>query len=213
MTTSQQLSLWADSIRDMSATGLKHSKSTYDTDRYQALQTMSMQMMAAAGGLPDEALEPLRASLFSRHSPVCAGGGAVIDDDGRILLMQRSDNGTWAMPGGGLEVGETPAEGAVREVFEETGVVSKPTALVGIFDSRLCGTASLQHLYHVLFLCTPVAGQTSPRASKHANEVLDAAWFAESDLPNELCPGHDVRIPVAYSVWHGRTRAFFDGDA
>ena len=48
MTTSQQLSLWADSIRDMSATGLKHSKSTYDTDRYQALQTMSMQMMAAA---------------------------------------------------------------------------------------------------------------------------------------------------------------------
>jgi 8-oxo-dGTP pyrophosphatase MutT (NUDIX family) len=46
----------------------------------------------------------------------------VIDPQGRILLMQRTDDRKWAMPGGGLEVGETPAAGVVREAFEETGV-------------------------------------------------------------------------------------------
>ena len=75
------------------------------------------------------------------------GDAAVIDDDGRILLVQRADNSKWAMPGGAMEVSETPAEGVVREAFEETGVRCEVVALVGVFDSRLCGTISRHHLY------------------------------------------------------------------
>jgi ADP-ribose pyrophosphatase YjhB (NUDIX family) len=81
------------------------------------------------------------------------GDGAVIDPDGRLLMDRRADNGMWAMPGGALEVGETPAEGVVWEVLEETGVHCRPVAMVGVFDSRLCGTESRHHLYHFVFLC------------------------------------------------------------
>lgn len=80
----------------------------------------------------------------------------MIDDKGQILLIQRADNGKWAMPGGAFEVGETPAEGVVRETLEETGVPCRAMSLVGVFDSRFCGTTSRHHLYHFVFLCEPL---------------------------------------------------------
>ena len=86
MITSQQIALWADQLRDMSTTGLRHSASVYDTDRYREVQNISLEMLAAASGREPEELEPLRATIYARQSPVCAGGGAVIDDDGRTLL-------------------------------------------------------------------------------------------------------------------------------
>ena len=48
--------------------------------------------------------------------------GAVIREDGRMLVIKRRDNGNWEPPGGVLELNETPQEGVVREVLEETGI-------------------------------------------------------------------------------------------
>jgi len=168
-----------------------------------------MGMLAAATGEPVEELELLRATIFSRPTPLSVGDAAVIDDEGRILLVRRADNQKWAMPGGALEVGETPAEGVVREALEETGVESRPVALVGVFDSRLCGTSSRHHLYQFVFLCRPLDGQEMGEAS-HAHEVLDAQWFAEDALPGEIDPGHVSRIPAAFRIWRGEMSAFFD---
>ena len=61
----------------------------------------------------------------------------VIVDDGRdhLLLIQRSDNGNWALPGGAMDLGETIVDAAVREVLEETGVTCRVTGLVGIYTN------------------------------------------------------------------------------
>ena len=133
----------------------------------------------------------------------------MIDGEGRILLIRRADNGKWAMPGGALEVGETPATGVVREALEETGVHCRPVALVGVFDSRLCGTTSRHQLYMFVFLCEPLDCPESVEPS-HALEVTDKGWFAEDGLPEDLDPGHRFRIPEAFRVWRGEGRAFFD---
>jgi ADP-ribose pyrophosphatase YjhB (NUDIX family) len=209
MLSTQQIALWADKLRDIAAVGLRFSISSYDKDHYQAVQNIAMAMLAAATGEPVEALEPLRAPIFSRPTPFSVGDAAVIDDEGRILLIQRADNQKWAMPGGALEVGETPAEGVVREALEETGVKCQPVALVGVFDSRLCGTPTRHHLYQFVFLCRPLDDQKPGQAS-HAHEVLGARWFAEDALPTDIDPGHVSRIPVAYQVWHHNAPAFFD---
>jgi 8-oxo-dGTP pyrophosphatase MutT (NUDIX family) len=58
---------------------------------------------------------------------------AVRDDGGRLLLTRRCDNGLWVMPGGKLELGETIAQAAVREVWEETGVEIAVTGFAGIY--------------------------------------------------------------------------------
>jgi 8-oxo-dGTP pyrophosphatase MutT (NUDIX family) len=58
----------------------------------------------------------------------------VQDDAGRVLLIERGDNGRWALPGGGQEVGESTPAAAVRETLEETGVEVEITGLVGIYS-------------------------------------------------------------------------------
>ena len=55
------------------------------------------------------------------------------DAQGRVLLARHVEGNRWLLPGGGIEPGETPADAAVREVWEETGVVVRLTRLVGVF--------------------------------------------------------------------------------
>jgi ADP-ribose pyrophosphatase YjhB (NUDIX family) len=209
MTPAEQIASWADKLRDISAMGLHFSKNIHDEGAFRAVQTIAMEMLALATGESFEQIEPLRASIFSRPTPMSVGDAAVIDDKGRILLIRRADNGKWAMPGGAFEVGETPAEGVVREALEETGVHCRAISLVGVFDSRFCGTPSRHHLYQFVFLCEP-SGQEGPQPPSHAIEVLDTGWFPENGLPEDMDPGHRSRIPEAFRVWHGDSRAFFD---
>jgi ADP-ribose pyrophosphatase YjhB (NUDIX family) len=205
----QQIALLADKLRDVSAMGLYFAQTPYDQEHYHQVQEVAMAMLALAVGETVADLEPLRATVFARPTPLAVGDGAVIDPVGRILLVRRADNGKWAMPGGALEVGETPSEGVVREVKEETGVSCRPIALVGVFDSRLCGTVSRHHLYHFVFLCEPIAG-TEAELPSHDFEVLETAWFREEELPADIDPGHVTRIPEAFRIWREEGQAFFD---
>ena len=211
MKPAEQIALWADRLRDISAMGLCFAKGPHDQIAYREVQSISMEMLALSTGEPLERIEPLRGTLFSRPTPLATGEGAVIDEEGRILLIRRADNGKWAMPGGALDVGETPAEGVQREVLEETGVGCRAVALAGVFDSLLCGSETPYHLYHLLFLCEPM-GPEPERNPSHDFEVLEMGWFTEDDLPQDIDPGHVRRIPRAFSFWRGERRAFFDGE-
>jgi len=210
MTPAEQIALWADKLRDISATRLLFSKNIHDETALRTVQTIAMEMLALATGESFEQIEPLRASVFSHPTPMSGGDAAVIDDKGRILLIRRADNGKWAMPGGAFEVGETPAEGTVREALEETGVHCRAIYLVGVFDSRFCSTTSRHHLYQFVFLCEP-SSQEGIEPPSHAIEVLDTGWFSEDGLPEDIDPGHRSRIPEAFRVWHGDRQVFFDG--
>jgi ADP-ribose pyrophosphatase YjhB (NUDIX family) len=57
----------------------------------------------------------------------------VVNDAGQILLIRRSDNGNWALPGGAVEIGETLAQAAVRETREESGVDCEIAGVSGIY--------------------------------------------------------------------------------
>jgi ADP-ribose pyrophosphatase YjhB (NUDIX family) len=207
--STDRVALWADRLREIAALGLRFSDSVYDRERYAALQDIAVEMLAAAADQPVARLEPLRDGILSRPTPLVVGDAAIVDHQGRLLLVQRADNGQWAMPGGALEVGETPAQGVVREALEETGVSSEPLALVGVFDSRLCGTTSLYHLYQFVFLCRPLKGG-QPRPASHAHEVLAFEWFGEDMLPDDIDPGHVTRIPEVFRMWREGGASFFD---
>jgi ADP-ribose pyrophosphatase YjhB (NUDIX family) len=214
LTPAQQIALWADKLRDLSAFGLYFAANQYDKERYETIQDIAMEMFALASDESLETLEPLRATVISHPTPFVAGDAAVIDAAGRILLIQRADNAKWALPGGALEVGETAAEGVVREVFEETGVSCQPVALVGVFDSRLIGFSSPHHIQVLTFLCRPLGSgrqldTAKPVAASHAHEVLDVGWFAEDALPSDTHPASLLQIPEAYRVWRDGTGAFF----
>jgi len=59
---------------------------------------------------------------------------AIFDKSGRVLLTKRQDNGQWCLPSGGVEPGESVAEGCEREVLEETGLKVRMKRFVGVYS-------------------------------------------------------------------------------
>ena len=110
------------------------------------------------------------------------GVGAVIIEDGRVLLVKRGHPplaGEWSIPGGVLEIGETLREAAVREAGEETCLTVEPADLLGVYD-RVLRDDTGRTLYHYVlidFLCRPISG--SALAADDADEVR---WFSAAEL-------------------------------
>jgi ADP-ribose pyrophosphatase YjhB (NUDIX family) len=114
---------------------------------------------------------------------------AVIDDR-RILLTKREDFEVWCLPGGGVEEGESLAEGAIREAKEETGLDVELTRLVGVY-SRM--GAGMQDVHAVLYAAKSVGGELRTQP----NETIEVAYFPFDQLPDELLFGHKRRIDDA----------------
>jgi 8-oxo-dGTP pyrophosphatase MutT (NUDIX family) len=200
MELSQRLRLWSDDLRAIANEGLYWDRDNpYGLRRFQRVLRIAAELFAAQDTRDADAIERLFRGDLMHTAPYPCGDAAVFNDQGEILLIQRKDDQLWAMPGGGFEVGEAPAVAACREAWEETGLAVEPLALVGVYDSRFCGTRSNAHLYQFVFLCRPRDPDAQPALS---NETLDVAWYAEADLP-PLSPGHILRIADAFRYWRG----------
>lgn len=109
------------------------------------------------------------------------GATAVVFKGDQVLLVRRSDNGQWAPVTGIVDPGEHPADTAVREVFEETGVrcVVEALASVNVTEpmTHVNGDRA-QYLDHT-FRCRFVAGDPYPAD----DESVEAGWFTLSGLP------------------------------
>jgi 8-oxo-dGTP diphosphatase len=109
------------------------------------------------------------------------GVGAVIIEDGRVLLVKRGHPplaGEWSIPGGVLELGETLREAALREAREETCLAVETADLLGVYD-RVLRDDDGHTIYHYVlvdFLCRRVGGEA--QAADDADEVR---WFTPAE--------------------------------
>ncbi len=127
-----------------------------------------------------------------------AVSGVVLDDDDRLLLTHRVDNGLWGLPGGILDPGEQPATGLVREIREETGVDVEVLALTSAISGTVIehGNGDLAQYLVLAFRCRPLGG-TVDGAHAADDENHDVRWFGLDDLPRPLSDGGDERLEHA----------------
>lgn len=107
-----------------------------------------------------------------------------LDSAGRVLLIHRTDCDWWCQPGGGLETGETPWEGVIRETREETGFEIAVERLAGVYS-----WAPRKDEVILSFRCRITGGE---RAT--SDESDDVRFFAPDDLPANTFPEHIHRI-------------------
>jgi ADP-ribose pyrophosphatase YjhB (NUDIX family) len=133
------------------------------------------------------------------NSIVVAATVFVVDDHDRVLLIRRTDNGLWALPGGAQDFGEYIAETAVRETREETGVDVEVTGVVGIYTNPHhvieYSDGEVRQQFSICFRARYVGGQ--PTTSNESSEVL---WLARDQLDETpIHPSMRLRIDHGYA--------------
>lgn len=124
----------------------------------------------------------------SRHllrRPVVGVAAAAHTRDGRWLLIRRGDTGTWALPGGTLEWGETLPVGLAREMLEEAGVESIDVErVVGVYSRP-----DRDPRFHAVTIVVRCVVEEPTLKPKNSMEIQEVALFAEGELPAALAMG------------------------
>lgn len=128
-----------------------------------------------------EFITSLRASVGRQLLWLPGVTAVVFDDEGRVLLGRRTDNGKWSLIGGIPDPGEQPAVCAVREVHEETAVhcVAERVVLVQALDPVVYPNGDVCQYMDITFRCRAVGGE----ACVNDDESLDVGWYAVDALP------------------------------
>lgn len=128
----------------------------------------------------------------------------VRDGDGRILLIRRTDNGNWALPGGAIDLGESMADAAVRETPEETGITCQVVGLDGIYSDprhliRYTSDDEVRQEFCIVLTARLLGGDPTP--SRESREVR----WVEPDATSGLAMDRSMRMRIEHYFGGGGT--------
>jgi ADP-ribose pyrophosphatase YjhB (NUDIX family) len=168
-------------IKSIAEIGLLYAKDNYDRERYHELNDISLSMMARLTDTPLSILTNFHVEERDYPTPKVDIRAFVVKGKDEILLARESADGCWSLPGGWADIGLTPREVAVKEVFEETGLHVETQQLMAIFDKK-CHPHPPQafYVYKIVFLCTL---KNPMQAFNKGFDILDVGYFNVHKLP------------------------------
>ncbi|MGW8328077.1 NUDIX hydrolase [Streptomyces sp. NPDC055897] len=128
------------------------------------------------------------------NSVVPSVTAVVRDEDGRLLIIHKTDNDLWALPGGGHDIGESISDTVVREVLEETGITVEIDSVVGLYTNPehvlAYDDGEVRQQFSICFRAHPTGGVL--RTSSESKEVR---WVDPADLDDlNIHPSMRLRI-------------------
>ena len=124
------------------------------------------------------------------NQPLIMVGAAmlILNPQGELLMMRRTDNGCWGIPGGAMEPGERLEETACRETREETGLVVKTLKLLHVFSGpelyyRYPHGAEV-HNVTAVYLAADICGELALDTGEHS----ESGYFPLDALPEPISP-------------------------
>ena len=205
--TGQDLLQWSEMLSGIARTGLGFTESLYEKERYEEILKVAAEIRGQVHVevdpdlVADEWMRMVGSGVAGYVTPKCAVGAVVSNDEGHILLIQRSDSGVWLYPTGWADVGYSPVEVAIKEVYEETGIQCEPLSLISVVDGMRQGFTQIP-LYSMVFHCRAIGG----KLDRHLLETSDAGWFARDSLPVPLA-GLERWVDSAFAAIDGISRA------
>jgi ADP-ribose pyrophosphatase YjhB (NUDIX family) len=182
---------WSETLSGIARTGLGFTRSLYEKERFEEVLKVAADMRAAAleeaesDALFEEWLSTVGEGVAGYVTPKVAVAAVVSNDAGELLLTQRADSGWWLYPVGWADVGYSPSEIAIKEVFEETGIECEVVSLIAVLDGLRLGFARLP-MYSLVFYCRMIGGELRP----HPLETSAVGFFARDSLPQPLAGAH-----------------------
>ncbi|HVJ96865.1 MAG TPA: NUDIX hydrolase N-terminal domain-containing protein [Acidimicrobiia bacterium] len=172
--------IWAllDEVRAIAQTGLHYCENEFDRERYERLLTITAEEYADRTTLTAAEVRARFEAEIGYATAHVGADAAVFDDEGRILLVHRADDGKWGLVAGWVDPNESPEQTVVRELAEEAGVVAHVEKLVGVFFREARADEHPHSTVSVLYLCTMTGGELRPQL----HEVSEVAWKHIDDI-------------------------------
>ena len=178
---------WAESLAAIARTGLGFTENLYERERFEEVLAVAADIRSHSSVGIDadhqvtEWLDRVGAGVAGYVTPKVTVGAVVGDDQGRLLLVRRADSGYWLYPTGWADVGYSPAEIAVKEVREETGIECDVLRPIALLDGMRRGFTRIP-LVSVVFHCRMTGGELKP----HPLECSEVGFFSEVELPEPM---------------------------
>ena len=203
------LAAFLEQVLATAQAGLTYSQDPFDIARFEALRNAAATLIASQSELDPEAIAHWIALDSGYPTPKLDVRALILDDAGRLLLVQERSDGLWTLPGGWCDIGDSPAGAVVREVSEETGLECRAVQLLALFDKlKHPHPPQLPHAHKAFFLCEVTGGSLLTET----DETRGAAYFPIDALPELSC--HRVVESQLRSlhdhVRQGRRHTLFD---
>ena len=171
---------WAIEIQALAQNGLTYTKDVYDKERFERLREISAEMLAEKTDIPVDKVKDLFCNEKGYQTPKLDTRAAIFKD-GKILLVHEN-NGTWALPGGWVDVLESVGSNTIKEVKEETGLDVRNQKIIAIQDRNQHNTPSYAYgICKVFVLCELLGGEF-----KENTETTEIKYFSLDEIPQNL---------------------------
>ncbi len=193
---------FAKELQAIAQTGLHYTKDKYDRERYKRLQQMALEFITELSSVDMSLIEKFYIPEKGYATPKVDLRACIVRDNHVLLVRERSD-GKWTLPGGWADQNESPSEGIIREVKEESGYEIKVKSLYALRDrdrNRYTPKYPVS-IYKLFFTGTIVGG--SPIETLETSEL---GFFSVDSLPilsEDRVLAGDIRSGV--SAFHSET--------
>jgi ADP-ribose pyrophosphatase YjhB (NUDIX family) len=168
----------AKRLNALAHNGLLYASNQFDSERYEEIKALGFDILSNIGDMRSPKMKAEAFCEAGYQTPKCVVR-ALIERDNRILMVQERSDDRWSLPGGWAEVGFSPAEVAVKEVLEETGLLVRATRLLAVYDKRKHEhPPSIYSIYKIFFLCEEIGGDL-----QCGSDVLGVGFFTLDNLP------------------------------
>ncbi len=170
---------WSQRIQAIAQSGLQYSQNPFDIERFHELSRIAAEIMAVQTEADAGDVMRIFSAQEGYATPKLDVRGVVFRNKKILMVKELMDGGKWTLPGGWIEINESPAFAAERELREEAGVVVRAKKLLAVYDNNLHGHPAYPfHAYKLFFLCELIS-----EATPDPVETSDPTWFGEKEIP------------------------------
>ena len=168
---------WAVELQSLAQAGLFYSKDPFDLERYERIREITAEMVSYHSDTPLEKVKDLFCSDVGYQTPKIDTRAAIFKE-GKILLVHEV-NGTWALPGGWVDVNVSVEENMIKEVKEEAGLDIKVKRIIAVQDREKHNLPVYAYKVCKIFMhCEVIGGAFIPNI-----ETTGFDYFGIDDLP------------------------------
>jgi ADP-ribose pyrophosphatase YjhB (NUDIX family) len=187
---------WARKVQAIAQNGLAFTQDPFDKERYTQLTDLVASILSSELTIPLAQAKGFWEGDAGYATPKVDVRGGIFEND-RVLLVRERSDGRWTLPGGWVDINDSPSGAVAREIFEESGYRARAVKLAALLDKRRHPhPPGIHHIYKLFFLCERLGGE--PTVSSETDAVQ---FFPVQSLP-ELSTGRVLASQIARLYQH-----------